>query len=338
MAAADARETLSKHLARTVVPAAGGIGIAAIIEAIARVSMAIAQELAHAALRDRLGTVGDTNATGDQVKKLDVWGHETMAAALAETAACSAFVSEEAKDPVEFSRTGRAAEGFVVCCDPVDGSSNLDVNGTVGTIFALFPSGGRVPAGPAALVAGSAQAAAGYVMYGPSTALVYTAGHGTHAFTLDHASGEYQLTNPDIRVPSRGKVYGINEGNFHSWHAGQRAFVEYLRTPDRPSGRPYSLRYSGAMVADVHRTLLAGGLFMYPADHSDPARPKSKLRLLYEVAPMAMLTEQAGGRASTGTGRILDLQAKEYHQRAAVILGSADDVAKAEEFYRSRGA
>ena len=142
--------------------------------------------------------------------------------------------------------------------------------------------------------------------------------HAPAFFSLDPETGEFLLTLPDIRIPRRGKVYGINEGNFYSWHPGQRAFVEYLRTPDKADGRPYSLRYSGAMVADVHRTLLHGGLFMYPADFSDPAKPKPKLRLLYEVAPMGFVVEQAGGRASTGTERVLDLQATEYHQRAAI--------------------
>src|SRR5262249_18152310 len=172
---------------------------------------------------------------------------------------------------------------------------------------------------------------------GPGTVLVYTIGRGTHGFTLHPESGEFLLTFPDLRIPRRGKVYGINEGNYHSWHPGQRAFVEHLRTPDKPDGRPYSLRYSGAMMADVHRTLLDGGLFMSPADYSDPAKPKPKLRLLYEVAPMAFVVEQAGGRASTGTGRVLDLVATDYHQRAAVILGSPDDVAPADQFYTQGG-
>jgi fructose-1,6-bisphosphatase I len=171
-------------------------------------------------------------------------------------------------------------------------------------------------------------------MYGPSTTFVYTLGRGVSGFTLDRRTGEFLLTHPEIRIPKRGKVYGINEGNIATWHPGQRAFVEHLRAPDKASGRPYSLRYSGAMVADVHRTLLDGGLFMYPADCSDPAKPKAKLRLLYEVAPMSFVVEQAGGRASTGTGRVLDLAAREYHQRAPVILGSPDDVALAEDFYR----
>ncbi|MEX2223139.1 MAG: class 1 fructose-bisphosphatase [Candidatus Rokuibacteriota bacterium] len=326
--------TLSEHLAtrQATLSAAHARNVASVIGRIGRVAAVVAQELAHAALRDRLGYVGGTNVTGDQVKKLDVWGHETMVSALRETGACAAIVSEEAAEPVELE--AGAANAVVVCTDPVDGSSNLDVNGAVGTIFALRPSNGRSPAGPAALGRGTEQIAAGYVMYGPATTLVYTVGQGAHGFTLNRESGEFLLTHPDIRIPRRGKAYGINEGNVHSWHPGQRAFVEHLKVKDKASGRPYSLRYSGAMVADVHRTLLDGGLFMYPADWSDPGKPKAKLRLLYEVAPMALIVEQAGGRASTGLERVLDLAATDYHQRAAVILGSPEDVDMADEFYR----
>lgn len=327
--------TLSQHLAseQAFLPAAHAVGVAAIVDSLGRVAVVLAQELAHAAFRGRLGYVGGTNVSGDEVKKLDVWGHEIVLAALRQTGACAALVSEEAREPVEIPEAA-GPRGLIVCCDPVDGSSNLDVNGAVGTIFSLRSSQGRAPAGPAALGRGTEQIAAGYVLYGPATALVLTIGRGTQGFMLDPSSGEFLLTHANIRIPRRGKVYGINEGNVSSWHPGQRAFVEYLRTLDKPSGRPYSLRYSGAMVADVHRTLLDGGLFMYPADFSDPAKPRPKLRLLYEVAPMAFIIEQAGGSASTGTERVLELQATEYHQRAAVILGSPDDVAMAEEFYR----
>ena len=307
--------------------------MAAIIGRIGGVAAVIAQELAHAALRDQLGYAGGVNLTGDQVKKLDVWGHEIMAAALRKTGVCAALVSEESPDPVEMPE-GKGPNAVVVACDPVDGSSNLDVNGTVGTIFSLRPSRGMDPAGPAALGPGTDQIAAGYVMYGPATTLVYTAGQGTHGFTMDRASGQFFLTHPDIRVPKKGKIYGINEGNISTWHSGQRSFVEYLRASDEASGRPYSLRYSGAMVADVHRTLLEGGIFMYPPDMRDPAKPKSKLRLLYEVAPMSMLAEQAGGKASTGSERVLDIKATDYHQRAAILVGSPDDVTLAEDFYR----
>jgi len=327
--------TLEDHLAtqQALLTSEVARGMAVIVGRIGNVASVISQELAHAALRDQLGYAGGSNLTGDQVKKLDVWGHEIMTAALRKSGMCAALVSEEAPEPIEMYE-GKGPSGLVVACDPVDGSSNLDVNGTVGTIFSLRPSRGLDPAGPAALGPGTEQVAAGYVMYGPATTLVYTAGHGTHGFTMDHASGEFFLTHPNIRIPKKGKVYGINEGNVSTWHPGQRAFVEYLRTPDKGSGRPYSLRYSGAMVADVHRTLLEGGIFMYPSDMRDPAKPKAKLRLLYEVAPMSMLAEQAGGRSSTGTERVLDIKASDYHQRAAILIGSPDDVTLAEEFYR----
>ncbi|HET7876407.1 MAG TPA: class 1 fructose-bisphosphatase [Methylomirabilota bacterium] len=328
--------TLTEHLAsqQALLPKNAAPGVATIVGRIGRVAAVIADELAHAALRDQLGYAGGKNITGDDVKKLDVWGHETMAVALRATGACAALISEESPEPIEMEEA-QGAHGLVVCCDPVDGSSNLDVNSTVGTIFSLRPARGQRPAGPSVLgQAGTDQLAAGYVMYGPAVALVYTVGHGTHGFTLNPESGEFLLTHPDIRIPKKGKVYGINEGNVAAWHPAMRAFVEHLRTPDKASGRPYSLRYSGAMVADVHRTLLNGGLFMYPADYTDPAKPKGKLRLLYEVQPMGFLVEQAGGRASTGRERVLDLVAKEYHQRAAVILGSPDDVALAEDFHR----
>jgi fructose-1,6-bisphosphatase I len=331
---ADSPVTLSEHLStrQAALSTEHARNVAAVVGRIGRAAAVIAQELAHAALRDRLGYVGGANVSGDQVKKLDVWGHEIMVSALRETKACAALVSEEAADPVEMEAGGTHA--LVVCADPVDGSSNLDVNGSVGTIFSLRPSKGKTPAGPAALGPGTDQIAAGYVMYGPATTLVYTVGHGAHGFTLSPETGEFLLTHPDMRIPRRGKTYGINEGNVQTWHPGQRAFVEYLKTPDKAAGRPYSLRYSGAMVADVHRTLLDGGLFMYPADCSDPKKPKAKLRLLYEVAPMGFIVEQAGGRASTGWERVLDVVATDYHQRAAVILGSAEDVATADEFYR----
>ena len=332
---ADKAQTLTEHLATQQAFLSPDIApnVAAVLGRIGRVAAVIAQELAHAAFHDRLGYMGGTNVSGDQVKKLDIWGHETMLAALRGTGACAALISEEAGEPVEIAEA-KGAHALVVCCDPVDGSSNLEVGGSVGTIFSIRPSRGQRPAGPAALGPGTDQVGAGYVMYGPATLLVYTLGQGTHGFTLNRDTGEFLLTHPNIRTPKRGRIYGINEGNLRTWHPGQRALVDYLKTPDKPSGRPYSLRYSGAMVVDVHRVMLDGGLFMYPADYTDPAKPKGKLRLLYEVAPMSFVIEQAGGGATTGTQRCLDVLAKEYHQRSAVILGSAEDVARAEDFYR----
>ena len=325
------RISLSAHVATECarLPPAHADKLARLLGRFAECALSIQDELAHAALHGRVGTTGARNESGDEVKKLDDWGHDCVAAALEKSGACSAFVSEEAEQPLEFG----AADGLIVCCDPVDGSSSLDVGGCVGTIFGIRPSPGTSPAAPAALSSGRAQIAAGYVLYGPATVFVYSVGRGVHGFTLDRQAGDFFLTLPDMKVPKRGKTYAINEGNVHSWPPPQRALVEHLKTPDKASGRPYSLRYSGAMVADVHRMFLDGGIFMYPPDMSDPAKPKPKLRLLYEVAPMAFVAEQAGGRASTGTGPALDVAAKEYHQRASILVGSADDVALAEQFY-----
>lgn len=329
---ADVPMTLPEHLATQARrSAADAKAITTLISCFGRVAAVIAEELAHGALRDRLGDAGGTNVTGDRVQKLDVWGHETLVAALRSTGACASLISEESAEPVEMA--GRAS-ALVVCADPIDGSSNLDVNGAVGTIFALRPSKGTVSAGPLALGPGTDQIAAGYVLYGPATTLVYTVGQGTHGFALNPETGEFLLTHPRVKIPQRGKTYGINEGNVHTWHPGQRVFVEYLKAADKASGRPYSLRYSGSMVADVHRTLLEGGLYMYPADWNDSKEPRAKLRLLYEVAPIGFVIEQAGGRASTGLGRVLDVVATEYHQRTAAILGSPGDVQLAEEYYR----
>ena len=326
--------SLLAHLAEqcATLPPASADNVARVLGRLAEASVAIQHELAHAALLDRLGETGARNRTGDAVKKLDEWGHEVVVAALDASGACAALISEEAEEPIEF----KAPQGMIVCCDPVDGSSSLDVGGAVGTIFGVRPPRGVGPAARAALGSGRDQIAAGYVLYGPSTLFVYTIGRGVHAFTLDRNKGEFLLTHPEIRVPKRGRTYGINEGNVHTWSPGQRAFVEHLKIPDKASGRPYSLRYSGAMVADVHRVLHDGGIFMYPADMSDPAKPKPKLRLLYEVAPIAFVAEQAGGRASTGKEPALDILATDYHQRAAILVGSPDDVALAEQFY-SRG-
>ena len=332
MTAADV--SLFAHVAgeSASLPPALADNVSRVLGRMAEAAVSVQHELAHAALHGRLGETGARNQTGDSVKKLDLWGHDTVVAALDASGACAALISEEAAEPVEFS----VPQGVIVCCDPVDGSSNLDVGGAVGTIFGVRPSRGSAPAARSALGSGREQVAAGYVLYGPTTLFVYTIGRGVHGFTLDRTKGEFLLTHPNLRVPKRGKTYGINEGNGHTWHPGQRAFVEYLRTPDKASGRPYSLRYSGAMVADVHRVLHDGGIFMYPSDMSDPAKPKPKLRLLYEVAPISFIAEQAGGRASTGKEPALDIVATDYHQRAAILVGSADDVALAEQFY-SRG-
>jgi fructose-1,6-bisphosphatase I len=223
----------------------------------------------------------------------------------------------------------------------VDGSSNLDVNGIVGTIFSVLKKRGSGPDHTRAdvLQAGTAQVAAGYIMYGPSTLLVTTVGDGVHGFTLDRATGAWVRTHANLRMPARGRVYSINDGNFVRWPAGARRFVEYIREVDVPTGRPYTARYAGSLVTDVHRTLLEGGIFLYPEDAAGTGKQSTgKLRLMYECSPMGLIIEQAGGAASTGRGRILDVIPTAPHQRVPLVIGSAEDVRLAEDFYADRRA
>ncbi|MEE9522715.1 MAG: class 1 fructose-bisphosphatase [candidate division NC10 bacterium] len=311
--------------------------LAALLFQISLASKAIARELGRAALAGNLGTTGEVNVQGEMVKKLDLLTNEIMVDALEESDLVSTIVSEEMDEPLHFEKAGERAK-YVVCIDPVDGSSNLDINGVVGTFFSIRRRKGLGSDQVAAdvLQPGTAQVAAGYVMYGPSTVFLYTARDGLHAFTLDPTLGEFLLSQEDIRMPAKGKTYSVNEGHFHRWHAHTRRLVEYLRTVDKATGRPYSLRYAGSMVADLHRTLLEGGIFLYPADVDDPKKPTGKLRLLYEAAPAALIVEEAGGRASTGTEQIMDIQPTAPHQRVPLIIGSPEDVALAEEFYQER--
>lgn len=330
--------TLPRHLLmdQQTHPEATG-EFTALLTQIGLATKIIAREVNRAALVGRLGYTGETNVQGEEVKKLDLWSNEVMMSALEESGLVCTLVSEEMEEPLHFAHhCGRAK--YIVCFDPIDGSSNIDVNGATGTIFSVrrrhHTGADHVPAD--VLQKGTEQVAAGYVMYGPSTILVYTAGHGVHGFTLDPTIGEFLLSHENICIPRRGSTYSINEGHYHRWHPYTRRAVEYLREPDKASGRPYSLRYVGSLVADLHRTLLEGGIYLYPADADDPKRPTGKLRLLYEAAPMGFITEQAGGRASTGTERILDIQPSTYHQRVPLVIGSMDDVKLVEDFYQGR--
>jgi fructose-1,6-bisphosphatase I len=210
----------------------------------------------------------------------------------------------------------------------------VDVNATVGSIFSLH----RVPAQAAAdgkdlLKPGREQVAVAYTLYGPSTMLVYTCGKGVHQFTLDPGTGEFALSATQLKMPPRGKVYAANEGNYPRWTPGTKRFVDYLREKDAATGRPYSTRYSGCLVADVHRLLAVGGIYLYPGEAD---KPGGKLRLMYEASPLAFLVEQAGGRASTGTEAITAIRPTEVHQRVPLLIGSAQDMAMAEEFIQER--
>ncbi len=330
--------TLHRHIlqAQQAHPEASG-EFTALLTQISLAGKVIAHEVGRAALAGTLGVTGEVNVQGEQVKKLDALSNKVMVDALEGSGLVCTMVSEEMEEPLHLRKACQRAK-YVVCFDPVDGSSNIDINGVVGTIFSILRRKDRGPDHVAAdvLQRGTEQVAAGYVMYGPSTVFVYTAGDGVRGFTLDPITGEFLLSHDEIRIPARGKTYSVNEGHFDRWHPPTRRLIEYLRAADKATGRPYSLRYVGSLVADLHRTLLEGGIYLYPEDADNPKQPTGKLRLLYEAAPLALVTEQAGGRASTGTERILDIAPNSPHQRVPLIIGSPEDVALAEDFCQMR--
>ena len=294
----------------------------------------IAHDLRRAGLINVLGYTGRTNVQGEAVKKLDQIANETMVKVFEHSGLVCVLASEEIDQPVSLAENWPAGK-YSVLFDPLDGSSNTDVNMPLGTIFSVFRcAAGDVPPAPSDVIRkGTEQIAAGYLMYGWSTMLVLTFGRGVHGFTLDPNLGEYVLSHENIRIPQKGKIYSANEGNAGKWSSGTRQFLDYVKTSDKPTGRPYSARYSGCLVADVHRILLGGGVFLYPGE---VAKPDGKLRLLYEANPLAMVVEQAGGRATTGTMRILDVEPKTLHQRTPLVIGSPEEVALAEAFIQGR--
>jgi len=290
----------------------------------------LAREFTRAALVGKLGLIGERNATGDSQKKLDVFANEAIVTLIAETGLVSAIVSEEMDEVKEITSSSSAK--YVLCIDPLDGSSNTDINGALGTIFGIYEKKSGTEITEQTLRKGSEQIAAGYVMYGTGTMLVYTFGHGVSGFTLDRDLGEFLLSHENIRCPARGRYYSANVGRFYEWPAELRKYIQYLTAHDPGTKRPYSLRYTGALVADLHRSLMEGGIYFYPADTQ---HRNGKLRLVYECAPLAFVVEQAGGCASTGEQRILDLQPESIHQQVPFAIGSAADVALYEQFLGS---
>ncbi|HWE48672.1 MAG TPA: class 1 fructose-bisphosphatase [Bryobacteraceae bacterium] len=302
-------------------------GIGPLLTQMAYASKIIGREVGRAALVGKLGLMGEKNATGDSQKKLDVFGSETVLDAFSSTGLVYAMVSEEVEDLLAIE--GGENSDYVVCCDPLDGSSNTDINGSVGTIFGFWR---RIPGASLqenALRKGSDQFLAGYVMYSTSTLLVYATQHGVHGFTLDRELGEFLLSHENIRCPQRGHYYSANLGHSHEWTVGVRNYLQWVTADDKATHKPYSLRYTGALVADLHRSLVDGGLYFYPPD---PSHPDGKLRLLYECAPLGYVVEKAGGRVSTGTEPVLEITAKTIHARCPLVIGSADDVAEYEHF------
>ncbi len=288
------------------------------------------REVNKAGLADILGENGTTNVQGEGQKKLDVYANEQFISALKHGGECCIVASEENDDLIYLDTDVSKDAKYIVAIDPLDGSSNIDVNVGIGTIFSIYRR--RSTKGRATLEdvlqRGTEQVAAGYVIYGSSTMLVYTTGKGVNGFTLDPSIGEFCLSHPDMTIPKDGVIYSINEGYYVHFPDGVKKYIKYCQVEDEKTRRPYTSRYIGSMVADLHRNLIKGGIFIYPVTAS---APKGKLRLVYECNPMAFIIEQAGGKASNGYQRILDLEVTELHQRTAIFIGSENMVYKAEE-------
>ncbi|WP_026733317.1 class 1 fructose-bisphosphatase [Fischerella sp. PCC 9605] len=322
--------TLSRHVLQqlqTFSPEAQDLS--ALMNRIALAGKLIARHLSRAGLMEGvLGFTGETNVQGESVKKMDVYANDVFIGVFKQSGLVCRLASEEMEKPYyipENCPIGR----YTLLYDPIDGSSNTDINLSLGSIFSIRQQEGEDIDGSATdlLASGRKQIAAGYILYGPSTMLVYTIGRGVHSFTLDPSLGEFILTEENIQIPAHGPVYSVNEGNFWQWDESIREYIRYVH---RTEG--YTARYSGAMVSDIHRILIQGGVFLYPGTVQ---KPEGKLRLLYETAPLAYVIEQAGGRATTGHENILDVVPKKLHQRTPLIIGSKEDVAKVESFIQN---
>jgi fructose-1,6-bisphosphatase I len=284
------------------------------------------REVNKAGLMDILGQAGGTNIQGESQQKLDVYANEQFISALRCGGECCIIASEENEDFIPITDKAQ----YIVAIDPLDGSSNIDVNVAVGTIFSIYR---RISTSGASLIdvlqKGTAQVAAGYIIYGSSTMLVYTTGKGVNGFTLDPSIGEFCLSHPNLKIPETGTIYSVNEGNYVHFTAGVKQYIKYCQVEDKATSRPYTSRYIGSMVADIHRNLIKGGIFIYPVTASAPT---GKLRLVYECNPMAFIIEQAGGSATNGRDRILELDVTALHQRSPIFIGSPSMVRQAETF------
>lgn len=289
------------------------------------------REVSKAGLVEILGETGEVNVQGEQVKKLDVFANEQFIAALKAGGECCAIASEENEEIIPINSEVSKNAKYVVAIDPLDGSSNIDVNVSVGTIFSIYR---RISlSGPGTtedfFQRGTEQVAAGYVIYGSSAMLVYTTGKGVNGFTLDPSIGEFCLSHPNMKIPKSGNIYSVNEGNYLHFPEGVKKYIKFCQEEDKSSSRPYSSRYIGSGVADIHRNLIVGGIYIYPTTTKSP---KGKLRVLYECNPLAFIIEQAGGIATDGVKRILEIDVSELHQRTPLFIGSESMVKKAMEF------
>jgi len=289
----------------------------------------ISREVNKAGITNLLGTHGSENVHGETVKKLDIFADNQLISALDRSQITCMVISEENDGVVRLNSSGGK---YIVYLDPLDGSSNIDVNVSIGSIFSVYMRQPRYETDLVeedALQPGNRQVAAGYVLYGSSTIMAYTTGLGVGTFTLDPSIGEFILSVDNHRIPEAGAVYSINEGSYNSWQDGLKKYIKYCQEQDSESNRPYSARYIGSMVADLHRTLIQGGIFIYP---SSKKYPNGKLRLMYECNPLSFIIEQAGGMATNGQKRIMDIVPGDIHQRTPIFIGSKENVRTAHSF------
>jgi len=325
--------TLPRHImeGEKLYPAATG-ELSAILLQLGLAAKLISLEVNKAGLVDILGFTGENNVHGEKVKKLDIYAHEMLIKAMDHGGHFCVMASEEEEDIIHLPPHQKIGK-YVLLFDPLDGSSNIDANISIGTIFSIYK---RVSEGNGhgtledCIQPGYKQVAAGYIVYGSSTILVYTTGQGVYGFTLDPAFGEFLLSHDEIKIPKQGRIYSLNEGNYFSWPQGLKNYIKYLQA-NLFDGKPYQARYVGSMVADIHRTLLYGGIFIYPGDKRNP---KGKLRLMYECNPMSMIIEAGGGRSTDGKKRILEIQPESLHERTPIYIGSEEDVLLVEKFLR----
>ena len=311
--------SLTRHiLEQQQLQAVDAEDLSAIMNGIVSGGKKIARDLSTAGLTDSLGATGERNVHGEQVQRMDARANELFVEAFQDSATVQIVVSEEMDEPFVVGQAEKKGK-YAVFFDPLDGSSNIDVNAPLGSIFSIH----RLDPVGNFLKMGCEQVAAGYLLYGTAAILVYTCGEGVHQFMLDPEGGEFFLSASNIRIPASGKIYSINEGNRCNWSKNIVKVVDYFHAQDKTTGRPYSSRYTGCLVADVHRILLKGGLYLYPGD---VRKPEGKLRLMYEAAPLSFVVEQAGGLGSTGVERISTIHPKTPHQCVPLIIGSREDV------------
>ena len=303
-----------------------------LLSSIRLASKVVNREINKAGLADILGHAGSENIQGENQMKLDVFANDTFIRTLRSMGEVCGVASEELEDYISFDDNMHSSSKYIVLIDPLDGSSNIDVNVSVGTIFSIYRRISK-PGNPSDLSdflqPGNMQVAAGYIVYGSSTMLVFTTGHGVNGFTLDPSIGTYCLSHPNMKIPEKGKIYSINEGNYVHFPSGVKKYLKFCQALDIQSDRPYTSRYIGSLVCDLHRNILKGGIYIYP---TGTLSPNGKLRLLYECNPLAFIVEQAGGRATNGEQRILDIKPTELHQRVPYFAGSTAMVLEAESF------